>query len=336
MDVPEQQQTPKQAVFLFGSIPLKNGSNSTKDYQVQWNWYQRCKKIAQLYYELFENRDRHQIDISYNIDHSCEKQLMEHQLKCFNSLCQNVGEVKNGSKMIIWNPGLGKSIPVILYSVRYIHKVGARILLLAPSSLNGNWFQEVEKWFYKLNLKPIWVNILKGSSRMKTLEDWNANGGLLIATIKKFWNLMNTPNLWNFFKSMNIHSLIIDEVHNLISTDIGIAMKVIDQILKQCHRKIFLTGTPFVGDGSMFGKLLHILTPNIELNSSSSVSAFRQFGRDSPKLEFIVSIIKHCRKSFRKLIISSSYVLVLQRYLYILLIKEIVGIEEYFTVWGDF
>jgi hypothetical protein len=95
MDVPEQQQTPKQAVFLFGSIPLKNGSNSTKDYQVQWNWYQRCKKIAQLYYELFENRDRHQIDISYNIDHSCEKQLMEHQLKCFNSLCQNVGEVKN-------------------------------------------------------------------------------------------------------------------------------------------------------------------------------------------------------------------------------------------------
>jgi len=122
------------------------------------------------------------------------------------------------------------------------------------------------KLFKIINLKKFLVKILKGKTWLDALKKWNEIGGILITTIQRLWNLINSET-WTYFQTIVIHSLVIDEAHNVVSTENGNAMKVINCILKQCQRRLFLTGTPFVGNGTMFGKLLNILAPNIQLNS---------------------------------------------------------------------
>lgn len=73
-------------------------------------------------------------DCNKSIPEFIKKELSDYQLNGLLSLITDVEKNKQG-KLISWEPGVWKSLPIILYSIQRMHKVKAPILLISPKSI---------------------------------------------------------------------------------------------------------------------------------------------------------------------------------------------------------
>jgi SNF2 family DNA or RNA helicase len=131
--------------------------------------------------------------------------------------------------------GLGKTIQVIaaLIKERETTKKIAPTLLIAPTSVVGNWHKEIEKFAPHLR-----VIIHHGSDRTQELAAFKTNSGKSDLVITSYTLARKDSKL---LQAVNWHRIVIDEAQNIKNP----AAEQTKAILKlQAPHRLALTGTP--------------------------------------------------------------------------------------------
>jgi SNF2 family DNA or RNA helicase len=126
-----------------------------------------------------------------------------------------------------------------------------KIIIICPASLVLNWKKEVENWTKYTCLA---VNGAK-QKRSKTYTEWTSNKGCLVLskdTAKADFDLL---------KNEKDYALVVDEAHFLRNYK-SQQSKAVFQLGKNASKRLALTGTPAVNEGSEIYGILHFLYPS--------------------------------------------------------------------------
>ncbi|XP_055309986.1 transcriptional regulator ATRX homolog, partial [Sitodiplosis mosellana] len=201
-------------------------------------------------------------DHSYNkfdIDEGIFKHFFDHQKDGINFVLKNCFE---GQGCILAHcMGLGKTAQIIASVDALVKRsIIKSTLILCPMILVENWAKEFKEWLQKRAVKKkinvqIFLNVPK-EKRVRRVEDWHKNGGVLIMSYETF-----TSSLTEYKNTSNPHSsededfdvrqflqkpgpdlLVCDEGHRLSSPKSALYKAVYGV---QTKRKVLVTGTPF-------------------------------------------------------------------------------------------
>lgn len=165
--------------------------------------------------------------------------------------------------------GLGKTIQVLAYleKLRKSNK-NARVLLVVPASLLGNWIKEAEKFTPEMS-----VLLLHGKNRAKLGDEVINNKAFL--NITTYGMACNIPQL----EQINWNTIILDEAQAIKNP----LTKQTRQIKKlQGRMKIAMTGTPIENDLSNLWSLFDFLNKGL-LGTSSEFSDYAKRLDNNPE-----------------------------------------------------
>ncbi len=156
--------------------------------------------------------------------------------------------------------GLGKTLQILTFleKMRTSEK-GARVLLIVPASLLGNWEREAERFTPKLK-----YTILHGKSKAQLEEDLSSSGSLLFITTYGMAARLEA------LKSTRWDCLILDEAQAIKNP----AAKQTREIKKiPARQRIAMTGTPIENDLTNLWSLFDFLNKGL-LGTSAEFKDF--------------------------------------------------------------
>lgn len=167
-------------------------------------------------------------------------------------------EVSHGRAIIADEMGLGKTIEAMSF-LQFL-KGERPCLIVSPSSVKGNWNNELKSWLDTNDN----IQILKGR------ESTKITGSIVIIN----YDILNQ---WKEALSNHGFKIVIfDEAHRLKNPE-AVRTKAAFEIVKNIEYRILLTGTPLLNRPKELYSLLHIVQP--ELYTNEKFDAFNFFMR---------------------------------------------------------
>ena len=219
---------------------------------------------------------------SYEIDYFLANKIRPHQITGAQFLFESV---KSGTKndpqgcILADDMGLGKT----LTSITLIHtmtdeQIVKRVLILSPSSLVRNWYQEILKWVGLQRIKPTVIDNEFGKPADKIKEYLNMKRqrqSVCIMSYKMFE--LQAKNLVNKVK---FGLLVCDEAHLLKSCKNKVYKLINGENVGESDscfefpRRIFLTGTPVQNNLDELRNLVACVNPGYAIDARSFKKRF--------------------------------------------------------------
>ncbi|KAL7301640.1 hypothetical protein TKK_0005647 [Trichogramma kaykai] len=152
--------------------------------------------------------------------------------------------------------GLGKTLQCITLVWTLLKKgptgkpVIKRALIVAPSSLCGNWNKEFRKWLGSMKISPY---VVEGKQKVKDFKK-TPRACVMIISYEMF--IRNVEDI----NDLKFDLLICDEGHRLKNSEVK-TLKSLSQL--SCEKRILLTGTPVQNDLEEFYTLANFVSPGI-------------------------------------------------------------------------
>ncbi|XP_065649392.1 SWI/SNF-related matrix-associated actin-dependent regulator of chromatin subfamily A containing DEAD/H box 1 isoform X3 [Hydra vulgaris] len=161
--------------------------------------------------------------------------------------------------------GLGKTVQTLAF-IGYLLETGHKgtTLIVCPCSTMDNWVREFEKWLPNVSFTQYTGSQSERALIRQHIKNDTQESSVIISTIN---HVLGTKYDRNFFRSINLQYLILDEAHMIknVKTE---RFKHLSKL--KAPRKILLTGTPFQNDVIELISLLTFLMPNLFEEFSSS------------------------------------------------------------------
>lgn len=204
----------------------------------------------------------------------------------FDCTIESVEQLKKenyGSGCILAHSmGLGKTFQIVVF----LHTIMTnnltrghikKVLVIIPLNVAKNWVNEFEKWFTecKLDLNIFlyeMINVKNFNDRLKLLESWDKNGGIMFITITLYSQLVQgkkfskkqqkiaEPVIQKCLLNPGPDIVIIDEGH-LLKNDSTAFNKTVSQI--STLRRVILTGTPLQNNLTEYFIMVDFVKPSL-------------------------------------------------------------------------
>ncbi|XP_059407059.1 transcriptional regulator ATRX-like isoform X3 [Carassius carassius] len=201
--------------------------------------------------------------------------------------CESIQSVKRtpGSGCILAHcMGLGKTFQVIvfLHTVLLCKELPLkRALVVCPLNTVLNWRSEFDQWQRGLRPNILWVaelaTVKSVSVRVELLNDWFANGGVMIMGYEVFRILTHTDSAKYSKHKEAFRSMLLDPGPDLVVCDEGHVLRNAESSISKAmralrtRRRIILTGTPLQNNLTEY----HCMVNFIKENLLGSLKEFR-------------------------------------------------------------
>ena len=145
-----------------------------------------------------------------------------------------------------------------------------KILIVTPVNVLYNWKSEFEKW---VENKNYFIHVLETKEqpkhRIKTMEYWNSEGGVLLIGYDMFRNLTVGKKIKGQRKKDRINDMLVDPGAQIVVCDEGHVMRNSKSGLSKClnmigtRRRIVLTGTPLQNNLQEYYCMTNFIKPNL-------------------------------------------------------------------------
>nr|XP_027197711.1 transcriptional regulator ATRX homolog [Dermatophagoides pteronyssinus] len=231
--------------------------------------------------------DKQTKEVLVEVDKHFVEILKPHQIEgimfMFNSTIESVERLKKHGHesgcILAHSMGLGKTLQVIAFLHTIMKNVYTRdiikhVLIIVPLNVARNWRMEFDKWLEFDNCIATYETTSTKNlyERIKILQRWRKNGGVLIMTINLFSQMITGKRFSRREKANDVPVIrecllnpgpdivIVDEGH-LLKNDKTIFNCTISQI--RTLRRIILTGTPLQNNLSEYFIMVDFVKPNL-------------------------------------------------------------------------
>ncbi|KAH9516920.1 hypothetical protein DERF_007633 [Dermatophagoides farinae] len=218
--------------------------------------------------------DKKTKEILVEVDKNFVQMLKPHQIEgikfMFDSTIESVERLKEHAHesgcILAHSMGLGKTLQVIafLHTIMtnlHIRDIIKHVLIIVPLNVAKNWIMEFIKWleFDSFSITIYETTTTKNlSERIKILQNWRRNGGVMIITITLFSQLISGKKFTKKQKAQDFP--VMDEGH-LLKNEKTIFNCTISQI--RTLRRVILTGTPLQNNLSEYFIMVDFVKPNL-------------------------------------------------------------------------
>ncbi|KAK6634151.1 hypothetical protein RUM44_004759 [Polyplax serrata] len=231
------------------------------------------------------------------IEETLSKKLRPHQCEGIKFLYESImgfKDVKQTGAILADEMGLGKTLQCItlIWTVLKQGPYGniplvKKVLVVAPSSLTMNWYNEFIKWLGRAKLVPYVVTPKNKPSSLR--------GPVMIISYEMLVRYISEVEAHKF------DLLVCDEGHRLKNSNIKTT-----QLLNRlnCPRRIILTGTPLQNDLNEFYTLVDFVNPNVLGTPAEFRSQFAEAivsSRQPNADECLIKKGKECAQNLKKI-----------------------------------
>ncbi|SHJ67637.1 Superfamily II DNA or RNA helicase, SNF2 family [Dethiosulfatibacter aminovorans DSM 17477] len=174
-------------------------------------------------------RIREPEDESYELPEGLNCQLREYQMTGFNWI-KNLSSFNFGG-ILADEMGLGKTVQMLTYIKSELEVDGdRRFLVIVPTSLLYNWYEEVKKF-----TPGVKAEIIAGAKKLRDEKLENTDADIIITSYATFRNDAD------IYKGMKVYCCILDEAQH-IKNNLSKTSKAVRQV--KAVKRFALTGTP--------------------------------------------------------------------------------------------
>ncbi|XP_034539868.1 transcriptional regulator ATRX-like [Notolabrus celidotus] len=204
----------------------------------------------------------------------------------WDSCCESVKKANStpGSGCILAHcMGLGKTLQVVtfIHTVLLSQKLKFRTaLVVCPLNTILNWINEFKQWQENMGQEKVKVAelaTLKPAERIRALQKWQREGGVIIMGYEMYRNLSLAQKISNVDGKKEIRRLLVDPGPDIVVCDEGHILKNESSKISKAmnaiktRRRVVLTGTPLQNNLTEY----HCMVNFIKKNLLGSLKEFR-------------------------------------------------------------